>query len=279
MHSGIGTPRDRVPEPMDANTTDAYLRRIGAAGPAGPTLTVLRDLHARHLRTVPFENLSIHLGEPITLDPVALADKIVRRRRGGFCYELNGLFAELLEALGFRVTRLAARTIGADGVLGIPYDHLALLVELDERWLVDVGFGRHATHPLGLDRPDPQDDPDGTFLVLATGGDQQAGEVDVLRDGQPQYRLEPRPRTLADFRAGCWWHQSSPDSHFTRGPTCSLATADGRVTLSGDRLIRTAGQARTETVLGGEAEILAAYRSVFGLDLDRIPEPASRSAS
>ena len=262
---------------MDPRVADAYLRRIGYAGPAEPTLAVLRELHALHLRAVPFENLSIHLGEPITLDPAALADKIVRRRRGGFCYELNGLFAELLEAVGFRVTRLAARTIGAGGALGIPFDHLVLLVELDERWLADVGFGRHATYPVGLDRSGPQQDPDGTFLVLAAG-DQQPGEVDVLRNGEPQYRLEPRPRDLADFRAGCWWHQSSPDSHFTHGPTCSLATADGRVTLSGDRLIRTAGQTRTETVLGGESEILATYRSVFGFELDRLPVPANRSS-
>ncbi|HET9142733.1 arylamine N-acetyltransferase family protein [Actinophytocola sp.] len=262
-----------MPAELDHDTVTAYLRRIGAAGPAGPTLAVLRDLHARHLRTVPFENLSIHLGEPITLDPAALADKIIRRRRGGFCYELNGLFGMLLAALGFRVTRLAARTIGADGTLGIPFDHLVLQVELDERWLVDVGFGRHSTHPVGRDRTGPQDDPDGTFLVQDAG----AGEVDVLRDGEPQYRLEPRPRVLADFRAGCWWHQSSPESHFTHGPTCSMYTAGGRVTISGDRLIRTTGADRTETVLAGPAELRAAYRSEFGFELDRVPVLANRA--
>ncbi|HEU5473242.1 MAG TPA: arylamine N-acetyltransferase [Actinophytocola sp.] len=261
---------------MDHQTVAAYLRRIGA-GPAGPPdARLLRELHARHLTTVPFENLGIHLDEPITLDEDALLDKIIRRRRGGFCYELNGAFGALLEALGFRVTRLAARTIGPDGTLGVPFDHLVLLVELDERWLADVGFGRHTRHPLRLDWPDPQADPDGTFLVL----DAPTGDVDVLRDGEPQYRLERRPRTLDDFRAGCWWHQTSPTSHFTAGPTCSMATPDGRITLAGNRLIRTEGAHRTETVLEDDAAVLAAYRAEFGFTLDRVPRnPATQLAA
>src|SRR5690349_2377671 len=117
----------------------AYLSRIGMPEElAPPSAELLRELHIRHLESVPFENLSIHLDEPIRLDEDALLDKIVRRRRGGFCYELNGVFAALLEALGFRVTRHAARVFSGDGQLGIPFDHLALIVDLDEEWLVDV---------------------------------------------------------------------------------------------------------------------------------------------
>src|SRR3569833_2383178 len=93
---------------------DAYLERIGAARSPG-----LAALHRLHQTAVPFENLSIHLGEPVPLTPEDLYDKIVSRRRGGFCYELNGLFALLLENLGHEVTRLAARVAG-----GPPFDHL-----------------------------------------------------------------------------------------------------------------------------------------------------------
>jgi N-hydroxyarylamine O-acetyltransferase len=246
---------------------DAYLARIGAARPGAADAVALRDLQLRHLSTVPFENLSIHLDEPVDLDEDALADKIVRRRRGGFCYELNGAFAALLAALGFRVSRHAARVFRPDGDLGIPFDHLALIVDLDEEWLVDVGFGRHSSYPLRLDWPDAQDDPGGKFLIL----DAPDSDVDVLRDGEPQYRMERRARALEEFRVGAWWNQTSPESHFTRSSTCSLPTPDGRVTISGNRLIRTVGDERTETELADDAAVLDAYRTIFGFELDRVP--------
>ncbi|SFP46461.1 N-hydroxyarylamine O-acetyltransferase [Amycolatopsis arida] len=250
---------------------DAYLARIGATRPAAPDAAALRELHARHLESVPFENLSIHLGEPIVLESEALVDKIVRRRRGGFCYELNGAFAELLRALGFRVTLLAARAYGDEG-WGPPFDHLALRVDLAEPWLVDVGFGRHARYPLRMTAVESQHDPEGEFLVLDAPG----GDLEVRRDGRPVCLLEARPRELADFRPTCWYHATSPESHFTRRLTCSLPVPGGRVTLSGDRLIETTGDARTERTLSPD-EILPAYRKHFGIELDRVPELRPRA--
>lgn len=223
---------------------------------------------------MPFENLSIHLGEPIALDAEALLDKIVRRRRGGFCYELNGAFAALLTALGYRVTLLAARVYGADGGLGPPFDHLALRVDLDEPWLVDVGFGSFSDEPLRLDPRTEQPDPAGVFVIAET----PAGDLDVARDGALQYRIEPRPRALADFAAMCWRQQTSPESHFTRSLVCSLPTAAGRVTLSGRTLTRAVGDAREERELACDADVLAAYRAEFGIELERVPEVATRTA-
>src|SRR5215212_1339106 len=107
----------------------AYLQRINYRGGRAPTAATLRDLHRAHLLAVPFENLDIHLGRPILLGQDALFDKIVRRRRGGFCYELNGLFAGLLRELGFEVTLLAAGVARADGGFGPEFDHLTLLVQ------------------------------------------------------------------------------------------------------------------------------------------------------
>ncbi len=244
---------------MDLETADRYLDRIGARRPAAPDAAALRELHRRHVEAVPFENLSIVLGEPVSLDEDALVDKIVHRRRGGFCYELNGAFAALLTALGYDVRLLAASVFGDGGTLTPAFDHLALLVELDERYLVDVGFGAHAVHPLRLDWPEAQEDPAGSFLVLDAPG----GDVDVLQDGIPQYRAELRARRITDFARLAWWHANSPDSHFSTGPRCSRATESGRVTIRGDRLIETVHGVRTETVLA-EDEILAAYEKHFG---------------
>jgi N-hydroxyarylamine O-acetyltransferase len=251
---------------MDELSVAAYLDRIGAARPARADGEALRELQLRHLRAVPFENLSIHLGEEIVLRERALLDKVVTRRRGGFCYELNGLFAALLRALGFRVTLLAARANGRDG-LGPLFDHLTLRVDAPEPYLADVGFGRFSQHPIRLDAAG-QADPEGVFRVAETAD----GDLDVLRDGELQYRVERRPRTLADFEPTCWWHRTSPRSHFTRSLVCSRLTDGGRVTLSDRTLIESAGGERRERRLGSDGEVLAAYRTHFGMVLDRVPE-------
>jgi N-hydroxyarylamine O-acetyltransferase len=248
------------------NWTDAYLRRIGAPRPTSPDLDALRELQLAHLYTVPFENLSIHLGEPIVLERDALVDKVVRRRRGGFCYELNGAFAALLTELGYRVSMLSARVFGKDGRPSVPFDHMTLRVDLAESWLVDVGFGAFATRPLRLEDRGDQAGPDGVFRLEET-----AGELDVFSDGKPAYRVDRRPYDLADFGPTCWWQQTWPESHFRQSLVCSILTESGRATLSGDRLTVTEDGERTERTLGSDAEILAAYRTYCGVDLDRVP--------
>jgi N-hydroxyarylamine O-acetyltransferase len=257
---------------LDEQTLLAYLQRIGAERPQVLDEPALASLHRAHLMTVPFENLSIHLGEAISLADADLIDKIVTRRRGGFCYELNGAFALLLQALGADVVRVAARVYG-DGRLGPPFDHLALVVRLQagtDRWLADVGFGSHTSYPLCYDNRQEQHDPGGWFLLTDAAG----GDVDVLRDGQPQYRIEPRERDLADFIPTCWWQQTSPESHFTQNTICSRLTADGRITLSGRALITTGSGARTERQLETDDAVLAAYRDHFGITLHRVPGAA-----
>ncbi|NMO92219.1 arylamine N-acetyltransferase [Actinomycetospora sp. TBRC 11914] len=236
-----------------------YLARIGAS--AEDDLATLTD---RHYHAVPFENLSIHLGEPIDTHPDALFDKIVRRHRGGFCYELNGLFAALLAELGYDVAFLGAR-VHAGETDTAPLAHQALRVTGDDRVarLVDVGFGGFCVPALELAAPSTQVDP------------QPGGDVEVVGpDGGSGYRLDGREYARRDFGPTCWWTANHPDSVFTHGPTCTLPRSPaGRVTLAGHQLIRTAADGtRTEDELSDD-EALAAYRDLFGIVLDRLPVP------
>jgi N-hydroxyarylamine O-acetyltransferase len=253
---------------VDDRHAAAYVERIGLEV-RPPDGRFLQDLQRSHLRSVPFESLSIHLGEGISLGEEALFDKIVGRRRGGFCYELNGLFAELLIALGYEVTRLAASVYTGQSV-GPPLDHLALRVVADgDRWLVDVGFGAFAQHPLRFDVRGDQADPAGTYRIEQLVN----GDVLVAENGAPTYRLEPRPRELAEFGPTCWWQQTSPESHFTIAPICSILTEHGRVTVRGRTLIESTASLRSERDVDDDSELLAIYRDRFGIVLDRIPLP------
>ena len=194
----------------------AYLDRINYHGPIAPTAETLRELQVSHLLTVPFENLSIHARQPIALDDNALFEKIVKRRRGGFCYEANGLFAALLRALGFDVKMLSAEVANAEGEFGPDFDHMALMVTIDERWLVDVGFGDSFLEPLLIDKRGAQwqgerayrIDSDGRRLILMRRDDVADGEW------KAQYRFTLQPYEYSDYEEMCRYHQTSPQSHF-----------------------------------------------------------------
>ncbi|HTT64901.1 MAG TPA: arylamine N-acetyltransferase [Bryobacteraceae bacterium] len=243
----------------------AYLERIAYAGPLDGSPDTLRALHLAHLYTVPFENLDIHLGRPLSLDGTALFDKIVTRRRGGFCYELNGLFCALLRDLGFRVTMLSAEVARKAGGFSPPFDHLTLRVDLDEPWLVDIGFGDGFRWPVRLEDGADQPQEDAVYLIIRDGDYRVLMRRNPGDDWTPQYRFTLQPHVLADFAERCWFHQTSPESHFTQGRICTLATPEGRVTLSGMRLIETTLAGRAESHLSGEAEYAAALRERFGV--------------
>ena len=253
---------------MDAS---AYLQRINYDGPVTASAETLRQLHLAHLLSVPFENLSIHWREPIVLSDEALFEKIVRRRRGGFCYELNGVFAALLRSLGFNVRMLSAEVANNEGEFGLPFDHMTLMVTLEDRWLADVGFGESFREPLLLDERDPQIQGDEAFRIEETGGIEETGTYLVLSrrsetgDWQPQDRCTLQPYDYADFADMCRYHQTSPQSHFTQKRICSRATLDGRVSLSEMRLITTRGREREELELADKAEYEKILREQFGI--------------
>lgn len=275
---------------------EAYLKRIRYPGIAIPGLDVpdaltpdtgrpsaelLRYLHRAHLFTVPFENLDIAMGREIICEEGRFLHKIVDERRGGFCYELNGAFAALLRALGFQVTFLSACPAREDGSIAPEFDHLTLLVDLQEPWLADVGFGDCFTEPLRLETQTKQSQNGRAYRLMSSSKfvENQSHEsfsLEVLFDGdwKKEYVFTLQPRELRDFAERCKYHQTSPDSHFTRQRICSMATPEGRITLSGSKLIETRGSERREALLLGEQEWHTKLRELFGVVLPSDPMPA-----
>src|SRR5687767_15352868 len=179
---------------MDVN---AYLKRINYRGSLAATAQTLRELQVAHLLTVPFENLSIHSAEPIILGDHALFEKIVGRRRGGFCYELNGLFASLLRSLGFNVVKLSARVANAKGEFGPEFDHMTLMVTAPDapqtRWLADVGFGDCFNEPLLLDSREAQEQGARSYRLDAAEDHLVLLQREGAGDWNPQYRFTFEP--------------------------------------------------------------------------------------
>ena len=246
-----------------------YMERIGYRGPLRPSVEVLRKLHRRHMLSVPFENLDILLGRPIILSKNAFYDKIIKRRRGGFCYELNGSFASLLKKLGFKVSMLSAGVARRGGGFSPDFDHMTLLVQLKEPWLADVGFGDSFTEPKRLDIYSPQTDrgkayrftrKDGwTLLSRRTKGNSV---------WEPQYKFSLTPRKLEDFVPRCRWQQTSPRSHFRKGCICTCLTPNGRLTLTDTRFIVTRGDDKVERPIKNPEEFATLLRQHFGIDLN-----------
>lgn len=243
----------------------AYLERINYHGLLAPTAETLRGLQVAHLLAVPFENLSIHAAQPIVLEDDALFDKIVERRRGGFCYEVNGVFAALLRSLGFDVAMVSAGVANAEGGFRPDFDHMALVITLERRMLVDVGFGDSFREPLLIDVRGEQIQGRDAYRIVADGA-----YLILMRrvdgDWKSQYRFTLQPYEYIDYAEMCRYHQTSPQSHFTQRRICSLATPDGRVTLSEMRFIKTSENGeRQELDLTNQEEYDAKLREHFGI--------------
>lgn len=243
-----------------------YLARINYPGGLEPNAENLRLLQRSHMLSVPFENLDIHLNRPIQMDIDHLYDKIVTRCRGGFCYEQNGLFASILRLMGYTVNIVEARVADKEGNYRTPFDHMALIVTLEDRWLVDVGFGDAFLEPLLLDDPNPQERNSKHYRLHHNDAIGYYETLDA-NGWQPGYRFDLTPRQISDFSGGCHYHQTSPDSHFTQKRVCSLATETGRITLSELTFIETENGVRQERSLENESAFTTVLEERFGVVL------------
>jgi N-hydroxyarylamine O-acetyltransferase len=244
-----------------------YLERISYAGPITPTEEVLRGLHRAHMLAVPFENLDIKLGRKIICEEQAILRKIVERRRGGFCYELNGAFAALLRALGYKVTLLSARVARQDGSNGPEFDHLTLKVELDEPWLADVGFGDSFLEPLRLKVDIEQPQGSRKFRLIEEQSSLHMEMAEPEAEWKRQYSFTLLPRRLGDFAGMCQYHQTSPESSFTQKKICSRATTEGRITVADRKLIITRDGKKEESLLDSDETWKAALKKYFEIVL------------
>jgi N-hydroxyarylamine O-acetyltransferase len=232
-----------------------YLNRIGYAGERFPNAVNLAKLQMAHLLAVPFENLDVYARTGVHVGLDWSIPKIVDRHRGGWCFELNGAFAWLLEGLGYDVTLHSAQVELARR-LGPAFDHLALIVSLDgRRLLVDVGFGDSSLAPLDIDNTAPQRG----VVRRSRINHLPRGDAIELFDEQPdgswnrQYRLDLEPCTLAEFEPRSRELQTAPGLPWTTGPFATKATPTGRLWLLADRVkVRSADGALHETPVSND---------------------------
>lgn len=244
----------------------AYLQRIGYQGEVRPDLASVRALMQHQLRHIPFENLDVLAGKPVSLDLEDIVDKIIARQRGGYCYEVNGLFALALTALGVEWQFVAARPMFYP--MKRPRTHMAVVAKLDgASWLCDLGFGSYGIRePLRLDVLDTpvQQDHD-QFMLSLEDGDYVLRSL-ISGEWQKQYGFNLSPAEWIDFAPANWLNSTHPDAVFTQKPLIVRFTEDGRNILFGDKLKQVAGGTVSQRDLGpGEqAEVLS---KLFGLEM------------
>jgi N-hydroxyarylamine O-acetyltransferase len=243
-----------------------YLERIGLnESQIRPDVESLRLLQRSHLLAVPFENLDIHWERPIELDLERFYSKIVDDRRGGFCYELNGLFNALLRDLGFETRVISARVFSGTEH-GPEFDHAAVVVTIyGEEYLADVGFGAFSAEPLKFIVDVEQIDSNGSFVVRH----REDGYFEVLKRDEGVWRSEymfmSDSHELGDFAAMCDFQQYAPESHFRKGMLCSIMTENGRKTLTETTFIETKNGAKTEAPLKSRDEFYEMLNLEFGI--------------
>ena len=251
---------------LTASQIESYLARIGIRQNLSPDTESLFRLQKFHLLSVPFENLDIHKGKEIVLNAERFYTKIVDDRRGGFCYELNGLFFELLVSTGFNATIVSGRVSDGNGGFGNEFDHLAIAVKIeDSQYLADVGFGEFTSVPLKIVCNEIQDDERGKFLIKQF--DEEYLLVTKLEAGryEDQYIFSLKPRRLDDFALMCRYHQTSPGSHFTQKKLCSMPIEGGRKTLTDKVFKVTNGGMTTETEVRSEIHFSKLLQDEFGI--------------
>lgn len=258
-----------------------YFERVAYAGPTAPSLTHLNALILAHVSAIPFENLDVLLGQSISLDPARIQDKLVTRRRGGYCFEQNGYFLHVLRALGYSVTPLSARVrLGRTRADTPPRTHMLLRVELPEGpWLVDVGIGGLSpTSALRLALDERQDTPheprrltsEGEWQALSLRAPDAKLYHQVLLDDTWQdvyeFTLEPMPDI--DRELGNYYTSTHPASVFRTWLMAARATPTGRITLNNRRLTRrTTGGASEAHDLQSPDELLDVLARDFGITL------------
>jgi N-hydroxyarylamine O-acetyltransferase len=253
---------------------DSYLARIGYGETVAANLDVLRALALHHAQTIPFEDLSPFLGSPVSLDLADIEDKLVRQRRGGYCFEQNLLFGHALRCIGFKVTDLAARVLwGRPDDAQTARTHMLLAVDLNgAQYVVDVGFGSQTlTGVLRLRANILQATPHGDFRLVH---DDALWRMQSRVAGQWRslYCFDLSPQYLADFEISNYYLSTHPDSHFTQNLIAAIPTPRARVALQNrDYVIHVLGGDTIQRRLQTSREIMQVLTEDFGIELPDTP--------
>ncbi len=246
----------------------AYFNRINYRGDFTSTSETLRALHFAHVLAVPFENLDNFLGRSISLEPADLFAKVVTARRGGYCYELNGLFSLLLEALGFSVTRLLAR-VWYGSRPPYPRSHQVLLVDLgDESWIVDVGFGGNGLlEPFPLVPEHVATQGGEQFRLRLVEREEYLLQCFVRHQWESLYSFSVHPCQPEDYQYANYFHSHSPASIFMQRRICTIPTKDGRKTLVDHSLRVRRNGTNDNKIAGSDSEVTKILLEHFGITL------------
>lgn len=250
-----------------------YFARIAYRGVARPDLLTLRRLQRAHVLSIPFENLDVQLGRALTTDPGEAYEKIVLRRRGGWCYEQNGLFGWALSTIGFDVTRVAAAVMRAERGATSEANHLALLVRMPgsaDTWLADVGFGGSLLEPIRLEKTEHRHAPFRLGLRKLDDGHWQFWED--AGDGEFCYDFRAGPASEDALAGRCALLQSDPESSFVLNLVAQIRTPEAHTTLRGRVLSRRDSTGQTTTTLGSPDQLLQVLACTFGLDVPAIAD-------
>ncbi|MBN3803656.1 arylamine N-acetyltransferase [Paraburkholderia sp. Ac-20336] len=253
---------------------ERYFARIGYTGPRAATLEVLQVLHGLHPAAIPFENLNTLTGRPVRLDLEAIEHKLVASRRGGYCFEQNSLFANVLMQLGFRITPMLGRVLWGRASDTIPpRTHMVLRIDLgNDTWIADVGFGSVTlTEPLRLSAGIAQPTPLGTFRLADAGRDMLTLEMQEPDESWVRvYRFDLHPVEWIDYETSNWYTSTSPESIFAHNLIVCRVLPGLRVTLFNDQLNERDAQGRlvAERQLASAGELADCLRERFGLNLE-----------
>jgi arylamine N-acetyltransferase len=261
----------------------SYFDRIGYGAPAEPTVETVQALVAAHNQSIPFENLDPLLGIPVAdLSAAALFDKLVHRRRGGYCYEHNGLMGYVLEELGFGVERLAGRVVWMNPGGPLPAQtHHVLSVTVpgvDGPLLVDVGFGGQTlTSPIRLEAGPVQETRHEPYRIRERGNGYQL-EAEIGGEWQPLYMFTTRAQPRIDLEVGSWYVSTHPHSFFVTGLTAALVTDDARWNMRGRNLAIHSGGETEKIRFDTAADVLDVLTDRFGIDVADLGDRADVEA-
>lgn len=251
--------------------TDMYLHRLRCRRERTPSFGYLKMLHRAHLYHIPFENLDVFMGKEITLDIKKIYEKIVLNNRGGFCYELNGLFYQLLFELGFDCHLISIQVFQADGSLSPPYDHAAIVVTInDQQYLIDVGYGDFFIDPKAIIPLKVQMDYNRYYRIDKNIDDEYT--VHQSEDSftyRPIYQFSLKKRQFIEFIERCKFHQTNEQSRFMKGRFITKAIKGGRMTLSSTKWTSVVAGKEEVEVLRNDEEYDAKLLRHFGVKFER----------